>query len=198
MSTVVIDPPEPLVSLALAKQHLRVDGDDQDTLIEAYIAAASQHIDGPAGFLGRAIAPQTLEDRRVSFWTHGATAVRLEYEPVIDIVSVTYVDGAGADQVLAPADYLLTGEFGAPLLSPAYGVSWPAPRYAAESVRVRYRAGYVEDATADPLVAAVPKPIEAAALLHIQILCDQPEEPQRKALEDARDALLNPYRRRRV
>ncbi len=63
MPVVVVSPPAPLVGLDLLKQHLRVDGSDDDALITAYAAAAQGQIDGPAGWLGRAIGPQTLELR---------------------------------------------------------------------------------------------------------------------------------------
>lgn len=60
MTPVLVSPPASLpVTLAEAKAHCRVDHDDEDALIEAYIAAAVAHLDGWRGVLGRAIMPQT-------------------------------------------------------------------------------------------------------------------------------------------
>ncbi len=59
----VIDPPAPLVTLERVKAHLRVDGAEEDDLIAVYIAAAQATIDGPGGWLGRALGRQTIEYR---------------------------------------------------------------------------------------------------------------------------------------
>jgi uncharacterized phiE125 gp8 family phage protein len=59
---VLVTPPVAApVSLAEAKAHLRVDFDDEDALISGLIDAATQHLDGWSGVLGRALMPQTWE-----------------------------------------------------------------------------------------------------------------------------------------
>lgn len=52
-------PQEAAVSLSDVKRHLRVDHDDEDALIAAYLDAAIAHLDGYSGTLGIALAPQT-------------------------------------------------------------------------------------------------------------------------------------------
>lgn len=52
MSTSAAALPPPFVGRELVKQHLRVDHNDEDALIDAYIAAAIAHIDGPDSYLG--------------------------------------------------------------------------------------------------------------------------------------------------
>ena len=54
-----LGPTEKPVSLAEAKAHLRYDDDDQDVLIAACIAAATDRLDGWAGILGRCLVAQT-------------------------------------------------------------------------------------------------------------------------------------------
>jgi len=158
MRVAVVVPPAPVVALAMAKAHLRVDGDDSDQLIAAYVAAATAHIDGPDGWLGRAIGPQTL---RATFNGFGDCLLPLPQGPLIDIVSIKYDDGDGVEQTVSPADYTLDRR-GA---LRAFGTAWPSARAWPDSVRIIYRAGYVADVDADPLVASPPPAIVAAILL---------------------------------
>ncbi len=46
-------PTEYPVSLAAIKTHLRVDHDDENELINVLIAAATDHLDGYGGILGK-------------------------------------------------------------------------------------------------------------------------------------------------
>lgn len=161
-SVVVIQAPEPLVDFDTAKAHLRVDHSDDDTLIGAYVAAASAHIDGPGGWLNRAISPQTLELRLNDFAPADRGAIHIPFPPLIDVLSVKYLDDSGVEQTVAAEDYEITA---GPVIRPVYDSGWPSARATADAVRVRYRAGYVDDPEAAPLVASIPAPIKAAVLL---------------------------------
>ncbi|RYE57625.1 MAG: phage gp6-like head-tail connector protein [Hyphomicrobiales bacterium] len=188
----VITPPAPLVGLELARGHLRVDDDTSDVLIEAYIAAASAHIDGPGGWLGRAIGIQTLEVRSDRF---GSDLFPLAYPPLIDVVSVSYDDGDGVAQTLDPDTYFI--DPAGVLL--AYGASWPNARLHRGSVRIRYRAGYVTDPTASVLEAAVPPAITAAVLLMVGDMFSRRETTVDGSvgtvpMSTTVEALLGPYR----
>lgn len=148
---VVIEPPQPVVKLDEAKAHLKRDGDDDDALITAMIAAATGHIDGPDGWLGRAIGVQTLEATLDGFVYD---PIALPYRPVIDIVGIRYEDVSGVWRDLASDVYDLRGDS----IGTAWGKSWPgtrAYRGASQSVRIRYRAGY----------ETLPPSIRAAILL---------------------------------
>ncbi|MES2175103.1 MAG: hypothetical protein V4523_14310 [Pseudomonadota bacterium] len=164
MRTVVITAPAPVVTWEEADTQLRLDGDeDQRELVERLIAAATAHIDGPAGWLGRAIGLQTLEMRMCGF---GGGLIRLRYPPIVDIETVHYLDGMGQPQLVDADTYEV---FGAELGN-GWGKSWPTPgayRGNAETVRIRYRAGYAIDPDADPVVPNVPEPIKAAILLMV-------------------------------
>jgi hypothetical protein len=64
MRVVVITPPAPLVTWPDADKHLKLDGDETDRdYVQGLIAAATGHIDGPGGWLNRALGEQTLEAR---------------------------------------------------------------------------------------------------------------------------------------
>lgn len=164
MRVVVITPPAPVVTWEEADDHLRLDGDeDQRQLVERLTAAATGHIDGPQGWLGRALGLQTLETYLPSF---GVVSIVLPYPPAVDIVSIDYVDAVGESVTMAPGEYEIRGE----LLRPVWPKSWPSAQWRgcdAETVRIQYRAGYAIDANADPVVPNVPEPIKQAILLMV-------------------------------
>ena len=177
MSIVVVEPPSALITFALAKQHLRVDTTVDDDLIGFYIAAAQSMIDGPGGWLGRSIGIQTLELRLDGFptaiwgWSYATSGlffgsmpgsaggsctpsrIALPFPPLINVISVTYEDAAGQEQVLPSADYLASDEG----LQASFATVFPSGRWEPGAVRVQYQAGY----------AATPPAVAAAMLLMV-------------------------------
>lgn len=183
MSVVVVTPPTHGLDLDLVKAHLRVDHDDDDALIGAYVDAAVSHIDGPHGWLDRAVWPQTLELRQDVF----GSPTRLPYGPATAITSVKYVDPNGTEQTLASNQYVLTS---AGDLDLAYNAAWPTLRGDAEGVRIRYAAGY----------ASLPPAILSAVLLMVGDLYAFRETAQvgsvagRIPMSTAVEQLLAPFR----
>lgn len=156
MSVVVITPPAtPVVSVEEAKAHLRAT--DDDAYIASLVAAATCTIDGPAGWLGRALVTQTLEWRGDDF---RCREIALPYPPISVVVNVKYDDANGAEQTVPSGDYRLVGQPNQPRLVLAHGASWPSIRWHSEAVRIRYTAGY---GAADD----VPAPIKHAILLMV-------------------------------
>jgi len=153
MRVFVVNPPAPVVSWEEADQHLKLSGDtSQQPEVEAMIAAATAHIDGPDGWLGRAIGVQTLEAR---FETRSCRAtVQLLYRPLIDLVSVQYLDNQDVLQDADPAEFELLGSELAPI-GPVF--PWQDGSLRREAVRVTYRAGYAD----------LPMAIRAAILLMV-------------------------------
>jgi uncharacterized phiE125 gp8 family phage protein len=189
MPVVVITPPQfALASLEEAKAHLRVEHDDDNDYIEALVETATNMIDGPDGWLGRALITQTLEWRGDEF---GSCDIRLPYPPIAAIVSVKYDDSDGVEQTVSSADYRLVGQSSLPRLALTYGSTWPAARWQNEAVRVRYTAGY-GDASDD-----VPAPIRHAVLLMVSELYENREpttDKPRTEVPFAVAALLSTYR----
>jgi uncharacterized phiE125 gp8 family phage protein len=140
MHTIVVTPPAPIVTWADADQHLKLDGDETDrTYVEGLIAAATGHIDGPGGWLNRALGAQTLEARFDDF---RCSPLRLPYPEIISVLSVKHIDAAGTEQTIGVGGYEL---FGAEL-EPAFGLAWPTARSQRNAVRIRYQAGYAAGA----------------------------------------------------
>lgn len=149
MTVVVITPPSAVVTLEEAKRHLIVDHDDDDVLIETLVEAATGWLDGPSGWLGRALGIQVLEWRGC-----GWPCLPLPYPPFVEIVSASYVDPDGAAQTWDVPDPLNFDEA-------------PAVRGGADDVKVRYRAGYgaLSDGETPEWTNAVPAAIRVAIMM---------------------------------
>ena len=86
------------VTVAEAKLHLRVDHSEEDDLIERAISSATGFVDGPDGFLGRALIDQTWELTLDEF---PVNEIRIPLPPLIEVVSVVYDDADGNPQTIA-------------------------------------------------------------------------------------------------
>lgn len=162
MKVSVITPPGEVVSLDEAKKHLRVDFDEDDDYISGLVAAALAWLNGPEGWLGRALGVQTLEMVTDGFADGCRAWIDLPYPPLIDIVSVKYINSAGVETTLDPGAY----ETALGQLRPTDGNAWPSPRCQSDAVRIRYRAGGKFN-TEDPpvLVDVLPKHARIAVLM---------------------------------
>ncbi|MGE0214004.1 MAG: head-tail connector protein [Parvibaculaceae bacterium] len=150
----IVDPTDTPVSLEEARAHCQVDFTDEDDLIKAYIASATDYLDGYTGILGRALMPQTW---RFSFECF-ESCLRLPLVPVGSVV-VKYYDGSIADQELSASVYQLLEDALSPRVSLALNQSWPGTVAAREdAVRIEAVCGY-EDAS------KVPAAIKQAILL---------------------------------
>jgi uncharacterized phiE125 gp8 family phage protein len=181
---VLVTPPVAApVSLAEAKAHLRVDFDDEDALISGLIDAATQHLDGWSGVLGRALMPQTWQ---MSLDRFPAGAIQLPVGPVTFVESVAYLDANGVSQLVSTGDYDVD-------LAPIEGwiiprdVGWPQALDSANAVTVRWIAG-----------TGAPAPIKQAILLLVGHWY-QNREPTalggRPNIPMTVDALVAPWRR---
>jgi uncharacterized phiE125 gp8 family phage protein len=163
------------VSLAEAKAHLRVDVPDEDLNIQLYIDAAVAYCDGLTGFLGRALVDQTWELVLDGFpgscgtwggttWgSWGSNAIKIPLPPLISIVQVEYDDPGGLPTILDPAQYTMDN-----VNEPGWIVpdgTWPNTFNGINSVRVRFRAGYVNMANSPS--DQIPADIKSAILLTI-------------------------------
>ncbi len=161
MRVVVIEPPKPIVKPEQVPGNHATD----DALVTAMIAAAQAEIDGPSGWLGRALGEQTLEAHLYGF---DEPLIALPCRPIIKVESVEYEDAGGVMQTLLPVEYELVGDS----VVMKFGKSWPPVRFylfnRREPVRIRYRAGY-DGAT----TGKVPANAVAAIILMTQELLAQ-------------------------
>jgi uncharacterized phiE125 gp8 family phage protein len=149
MQTVVVTPPESEpVTVEEAKRHAQIPLDlaDDDALIAGLIRAAREYVEG---LTGRAFVTQTLETTWDDFPRCGGI-IRLPRAPVVEVVSVGYLDSADQSAVMDPSGYRAVIGTPGRLLLPYSGVgAWPSHTL---SPTVRYVAGY-GDASAVPETA---------------------------------------------
>jgi uncharacterized phiE125 gp8 family phage protein len=139
------------VLLADMKLHLRVDGTDEDALIQAYIDAATAHLDGYTGIAGRALVTQTW---RQDFRGFGA-CLRLPVGPVASISSVTYYDSSNVQQTLADTVYdRFTDALGS-FVALKPGQVWPSACARQDAVSVIFIAGTAATDVPAPLKVAI-------------------------------------------
>jgi uncharacterized phiE125 gp8 family phage protein len=159
------------VTLAEAKAQMDVNFTGDDTKITAMIAAAVGAVDGNYGCLGRCLMPQTWDLYLDGFPCNDGDIV-VPLPPIISVTSVNYVDPDSGDEVtMDAADYDVDLASWKGRVSPTD--TWPTAKEKNNAVRVRFVAGYVADADASPLVAAVPAPIKQAILLIVDDLYEQ-------------------------
>lgn len=156
----VVSPPEPIVAPAdIAGSH-----GANDAKVMAAIAAVTEEIDGPTGWLGRALGPQTLELRLDCF---DGREIDLPCPPVIGDVVVKFLDADLVEQTFADAGFELLARGALRLKNSA---SWPATGRHEEAVRIQYRAGYDGEDIADGGTGAVPTRVKQAIIVMVQDL----------------------------
>ncbi len=93
-------PAVPLISLVEIKGHCRVDSTDDDTLLTAMVDAATDHLDGWPGVLGRCLVNQVWR-QDFAKWVK---TMRLPFGDITTVV-VKYSDVDDAEQTVSSALY---------------------------------------------------------------------------------------------
>lgn len=148
--TLITPPAAYAVTTSEAKAHCRVDGTDDDTLIDGLIAAATEYAEQ---YTGRSLAAQTWKLTLDAF----SDSILLPKGPVQSVASVKYFDAAGDEQTVSAGDYTLDNTSDPAWIVRNSDASWPTPMDGANVVSVTYATGY----------STVPAPIKQACLLLI-------------------------------
>lgn len=183
----VTAPASPPVTLSEVKAHCRVEGSDYDDQLTGFVEAATAHLDGRTGVLGRAIVTQTW---RQDFNGFGGSVLRLPLAPVASITSVTYYDTDGAQQTLASSVYELCEDALGPYVALKVGQAWPSTYARRDAVSVTFVAG--ND------VADVPRPLKQAVQLlagHYFMNREAVSPVNMVSVPATVDALIKPFRR---
>lgn len=123
------------ISLAEAKLHLRVDHDDEDSLIESLIRAARKWCED---YQNRLYITQTVTAKIDSF--PKCYIMELPRPPLQSVDSITYTDTTGQEQALT--DYIVDTSAEPARITPLYSEVWPNTQAVINAVTVEYVAGY--------------------------------------------------------
>jgi uncharacterized phiE125 gp8 family phage protein len=167
MRLTLITPPavEP-VTLEEMKDHLRVDHDDEDVVIQNYITAARQKLEGRNGLLGRCLISQKW---RMTF-DRFTREIELPFPPVQSVDRISYLGLSGDEVVMNPVDYRLSGlgDIDGTKIRYRHAYGWPET-YEGDSAFIEFTAGY-GDGPAD-----VPEPIRQAIKVYAAHLYENRE-----------------------
>lgn len=163
------------VSLAEAKEHLRVTSSREDALIWRQVQAAREWLER---FTGRAFVNRTIE-----VYLDAAPALDLELPvaPVSAISKIETFDAAGVPVLLEGTEYALDpAGRQLPIVRWADGVAWPEDVRRFNAIRITATAGYGADG------ASVPAAVRAAVLLLVGAMYENREEGVDRAPHVAR------------
>lgn len=184
------------VTLTEAKAWLDIGYTDKDTVITGLIGAATAHLDGWTGILGRCLCEQTWRQDFDDF----RSCLRLPLFPVISITSVKYTDTNDAEQTIASENYTLKNDDLGTYVEFTSSYSFPSLNTESAAVRVTYLAGYA-DIAGTPKTSSVPDDIKNAIALLVRHWFDNPGAVvvgvTAQQLPQGVDALLAKHRRPR-
>lgn len=144
---VTVQPASEPVTLAEFKAHQRIDGSDEDDLLQGYLAAARQACELEAR---RAFVTQTLQ-LTLDNWPCTAH-LTLPRPPLQSVSGVIYVDNAGASHTMSAADYIVDASSEPGRIWLAYGKSWPSETLQpGPAITISFVAGYGSPVDVPPI-----------------------------------------------
>lgn len=178
------------VTLEEAKAQCVVEHNDDDTLIDRLIGAATAHVEDVTGL--------SLVRQKKRLYLDGfCDAIYLPNGPVQVIDQVQYVDTDGNTQTVTSTIY--TFDTVEPYLRRAYGQTWPSHRPQVNAIWVDYWAGYYDQASPESTIdttAKIPKPLTDGILMMVADLYRNRESRNELQTYDnpAFDCMIAPYR----
>ena len=129
------------VTLAEAKDHLRVSIADDDDYITGLIAAARRFVEND---LGRALITQTWDLFLSEFPT--VDEIEIPHPPLQSVTSLKYKNSAGTETTWAASNYIVDTNSEPGRIVLTYSNSWPTDTlYPANPITIRFVAGYGDD-----------------------------------------------------
>jgi len=189
MTIAELTPPavEP-VTLAEVKAHLRLDTNDEDTLLASLVRTARGYLEAETG-LCLIVRPLRLY---LDDWREGKV-IQIARGPVQTVEAITVYDELGAPVEVDAAGYVLDGAARpARLILPAR----PETARALNGIEIDFSAGFGESG------ADVPDTLKRALLLHVAAMYELRGvlslEDQPGAVPQGYERLVAPYRLRRL
>lgn len=129
-----------------AKVYLKVDGDEEDSLIQSLIVTARRFCEN---YQRRAYITRELEYSFSNFPCTANNRIELPKPPLKSVESVTYKDFSGnVNTLIEDVNYIVDKDSLVGAIMPAYyGEAWPVfVPYPANAVKIRYTAGIGDSA----------------------------------------------------
>lgn len=172
-AAIVSAPASTPVTVAQAKDELRIDTSDHDTRVGRYVGAATAYVQAMTGLR---LVTQTI-DIKCDDWCDLAA---IPVGPVQSITSVTYVDTNGDTQTVSTSVYEARLAGLTPHLVLKFQQWWPIAQFGSQ-ITVRAVVGYT----------TVPEDVTSALLVLIRAMND---EGELGTVQDTVSALLANYR----
>lgn len=122
------------VSVNAFKAQLKIDHDEEDSLIKGYIEAATDYAEQISG--------NKIISQVWAFDFDEFGELELPHRPLISVDSITYVDTDGVTQTLAASVYTVQVSSFRPKIYLSYDQSWPETRAQKDAVTVTATIGY--------------------------------------------------------
>ena len=161
------------ISLAEAKAQMRVDGSDDDTIIQRLIDAAVAFVD-VQGVLGRAMITQTWGQ----WLSPNPSTVSLMLGPVQSVSAIKYYDIDGVLQTATLADFNVFGTPNRITITPKTSKAWPITQTRDDAIKIEYVVGYGSTS------ASVPQTVRHALLMLVAHWYENRETTQEKQMQD--------------
>lgn len=190
---VLVTPPEGFpITLAEAKAHLKVNWDDEDGVITAFIMAAVSYLDGWSGILGRCLVEQTW---RIDY-SQFCQELPLPLAPVTSIAGITWRNSEGQISTIDDDEYLLeVDSAGNSFVRFRNAYAFPSGLYERDAISVTFVAGYPAD---EDDISTVPGALKVAILLLVAEWFNNRETSVPGSVAElpfAVNALISPFRR---
>jgi uncharacterized phiE125 gp8 family phage protein len=143
VSLILITPPTAApISIHEIRAQCRVDANEEDALLMAYLRSATDAIEQMTGLR---LIDQTWE-YTVDAFPERCGWLRLPLAPLLALVSIVYLDAQGVAQTLPITAYLIggLGSTTPARLILAPNQQWPSTWHGLGSVMIRFRAGWID------------------------------------------------------
>lgn len=161
------------ISVAEAKAQMRVEGNDDDTIIERLVNAAVAFVD-VQGVLGRAMITQTWGE----WLAPNPSTVLLSLGPVQSVSAIKYYDVDGVLQTATLADFNVFGTPNRITITPKTGKAWPVTQNRDDAIKIEYVIGYGASST------SVPQTVRHALMMLVAHWYENRETTQEKQMQD--------------
>jgi uncharacterized phiE125 gp8 family phage protein len=161
------------ISLAEAKAQMRVEGSDDDAIIQRLIDAAVAFVD-VQGVLGRAMITQTWGQ----WLSPNPSTVSLMLGPVQSVSAIKYYDLDGTLQTATLADFNVFGTPNRITITPKTGKAWPITQTRDDAIKIEYVIGYGDSA------ASVPQTVRHGLMMLVAHWYENRETTQEKQMQD--------------